>query len=229
MKLSKLRELAFFGCSFWVMYAMIVFQCSTGVFFPNRHGSGRKWCFRLYHPVGAACGQHRTPTWKQWKKWNRVETQHALYSLAQMRDFQTLNLKKRVSLRWRAWIWKRACVSHHRNPKRRKHACVSLQKSKKTWKRTCVSHHNVEQSRKRACVSTLQAASRKKTRNVFKMCFLLIYSSVSMNYNMCFRDRLETRMCFHPSTANSDGNTHVFPCCTAFTLGNAYVFPAGRP
>ena len=28
------------------------------------------------------------------KKWNRVETQHALYSLAQMRDFQTLNLKK---------------------------------------------------------------------------------------------------------------------------------------
>ena len=44
MKLSKLRELAFFGRSFWVMYAMIVFQCSTGVFFPNRHGSGRKWC-----------------------------------------------------------------------------------------------------------------------------------------------------------------------------------------
>jgi hypothetical protein len=28
-----------------------------------------------------------------------IETQHALYSLAQMRDFQTLNLKKRVSLR----------------------------------------------------------------------------------------------------------------------------------
>ena len=152
---------------------MIVSQCSKRVFFPNRHGSCRKWCFRLSYPVGAACGQHRTPTWKQWKKWNRVETQHALYSLAQMRDFQTLNLKKRVSLRWRAWIWKRACVSHHRNPKRRKHACVSLQKSKKTWKRTCVSHHNVEQWRKRACVSTLQAASRKKTRNVFKMCFLL--------------------------------------------------------
>ena len=139
-----------------------------------------------------------------------IETQHALYSLAQMGDFQTLHLKKRVSLRWRAWIWKRACVSHHRNPKRRKHACVSLQKAKKTWKRTCVSHHNVEQWRKRACVSTLQAASRKKTRNVFKMCFLLIYSSVSMNYNMCFRDRLETRMCFHPSTTKSDGTRMCF-------------------
>ena len=147
------------------------------------------------------------------KKWNRVETQHALYSLAQMRDFQTLNLKKRVSLRWRAWIWKRACVSHHRNPKRRKHACVSLQKSKKTWKRTCVSHHNVEQSRKRACVSTLQAASRKKTRNVFEMCFLLhsdthqfrwtiICVSVTDWKRACVstqaqQNQMETRMCFH--------------------------------
>ena len=128
-----------------------------------------------------------------------IETQHALYSLAQMRDFQTLNLKKRVSLRWRAWIWKRACVSHHRNPNRRKHACVSLQKSKKTWKRTCV--------------STLQAASRKKTRNVFKMCFLLhsdthqfrwtiICVSVTDWKRACVstqaqQNQMETRMCFH--------------------------------
>ena len=146
-------------------------------------------------------------------KKNGMETQHALHSLAQMRDFQTLNLKKRVSLRWRAWIWKRACVSQHRNPKRRKHACVSLQKSKKTWKRTCVSHHNVEQWRKRACVSTLQAASRKKTRNVFKMCFLLhsdthqfrwtiICVSVTDWKRACVstqaqQNQMETRMCFH--------------------------------
>ena len=167
MKLSKLRELAFLGCSFWVMYAMIVFQCSTGVFFPNRHGmvaaeNGASDCItQSVPPAGNIERQHGSS-----EKFG-IETQHALYSLAQMRDFQTLNLKKRVSLRWRAWIWKCACVSHHRNPKRRKHACVSLQKSKKTWKRTCVSHHNVEQWRKRACVSTLQAASRKKTRNVF--------------------------------------------------------------
>ena len=135
MKLSKLRGLAIF---LFILSHVChdSFSVLKESFFPNRHGSCRKWCFRLSYPVGAACGQHRTPTWKQWKKWNRVETQHALYSLAQMRDFQTLNLKKRVSLRWRAWIWKRACVFHHRNPKRRKHACVSLQKSKKTWKRT---------------------------------------------------------------------------------------------
>ena len=135
------------------------------------------------------------------------------HNMCCMRDFQTLNLKKRVSLRWRAWIWKRACVSHHRNPKRRKHACVSLQKSKKTWKRTCVSRHNVEQWRKRACVSTLQAASRKKTRNVFKMCFLLrsdthqfrwtiICVSVTDWKRACVstqaqQNQMETRMCFH--------------------------------
>ena len=128
-----------------------------------------------------------------------IETQHALYSLAQMRDFQALNLKKKVSLRWRAWIWKRACVS--------------LQKSKKTWKRTCVSHHNVQQWRKRACVSTLQAASRKKTRNVFKMCFLvhsdthqfrwtIICVSVTDWKRACVstqaqQNQMETRMCFH--------------------------------
>ena len=32
------------------MYAMIVFQCSTGGFFPQRHGSGRKWgCAKVRH------------------------------------------------------------------------------------------------------------------------------------------------------------------------------------
>ena len=53
---------------------------------------------------------------------------------------------------------------------------------------------------------------------------------ISLSDNdMCFRDKLETRMCFQASTRKSDGNAHVFPGRSELTEGNASVFPAGRP
>ena len=97
MKLPKLRELAIFlfilshVChdSFSVLKESFFFQTVMAA-----AENGASDCLtQSVPPAGNIERQHGS------SEKIGIETQHALYSLAQMRDFQTLNLKKRVSLR----------------------------------------------------------------------------------------------------------------------------------